>query len=93
MVDAKTVSVVLRSRFAGWRSLFRTVLPSHVLSGSDPARVWTDGIENPQTGKPIGSGPFLVERWERGNADRAPAQSDLLGSRAPASTASSSAIA
>ncbi len=28
--------------------------------------VWTDGIDNPKTGAPIGSGPFLVERWERG---------------------------
>ncbi len=65
-VDAKTVRVVLRSRFAGWRGLFGTVLPSHALSGQNPARLWTDGIDNPKTGAPIGSGPFLVERWERG---------------------------
>ena len=42
------------------------ILPSHALSGKDPARLWTDGIDNPKTGAPIGSGPFLVERWERG---------------------------
>ena len=65
-VDAKTVRVVLRSRFAGWRGLFGTILPSHALEGTDPARIWTDGIDNPKTGAPIGSGPFLVERWERG---------------------------
>ncbi len=65
-VDAKTIRVVLRSRFAGWRGLFGTVLPSHALSGQNPARIWTDGIDNPKTGAPIGSGPFLVERWERG---------------------------
>jgi peptide/nickel transport system substrate-binding protein len=65
-VNAKTVRVVLRSRFAGWRSLFWLVLPRHVLAGEDLARIWTEGIENPKTGRPIGSGPFLVGGWDRG---------------------------
>jgi ABC-type transport system substrate-binding protein len=65
-VDAKTVRVVLRSRYAGWRSLFRFVLPQHALVGEDLAEIWTDGIENPRTGRPIGTGPFLVGDWERG---------------------------
>jgi peptide/nickel transport system substrate-binding protein len=65
-VDAKTVRVVLRSRFGGWRGLFAAVLPSHALIGRNPARIWTDGIDNPKTGAPIGSGPFLVARWDRG---------------------------
>jgi peptide/nickel transport system substrate-binding protein len=65
-VDAKTVRVVLSSRFAGWRALFGFVLPSHALQGEDLTRIWTDGIDNPKTGAPIGSGPFLVQGWERG---------------------------
>ena len=65
-VDAKTVRVVLRSRLAGWRGLFPRILPSHALRGEDFSTVWLDGIRNPKTGRPIGSGPFLVERWERG---------------------------
>jgi peptide/nickel transport system substrate-binding protein len=65
-VDAKTVRVVLRSRFAGWRTLFGNILPSHALRGEDLSKIWTDRIDNPKTGKPIGSGPFLVERWDRG---------------------------
>lgn len=65
-LDAKTVRVVLRSRFAGWRNLFPVVLPEHALKGEDLAQVWIDGIDNPKTGKPIGSGPFLVGPWERG---------------------------
>jgi peptide/nickel transport system substrate-binding protein len=66
-VDAKTVRVVLRARFAGWRGgLFLHVFPEHALRGVDVASVWTDGIDNPKTGAPIGSGPFLVDRWERG---------------------------
>jgi len=65
-VVAKTVQVVLRSRYAGWRSLFNTVLPSHALMGEDLDRVFTDGIDDPKHGEPIASGPFLVESWERG---------------------------
>ena len=65
-IDRKMVKVVLRSRFAGWRGLFQNVLPRHALAGTDLATVWRDRIDNPKTGAPIGSGPFLVERWERG---------------------------
>jgi peptide/nickel transport system substrate-binding protein len=67
-VDSKTVSVILRSRFAGWRSLFPRVLPSHALRGRDFSTVWLNGIIDPRTGMPIGSGPFLFQRWERGRA-------------------------
>jgi peptide/nickel transport system substrate-binding protein len=65
-VDAKTVRVVLRPRFAGWRGLFGSILPSHALRGHDLTGVWGDRIDDPRTGQPIGSGPFLVSRLERG---------------------------
>ena len=65
-VDSKTVRVVLRSRYAGWRALFGNILPRHALAGENLGTVWSDGIVNPKTGRPIGSGPFLVQRWERG---------------------------
>lgn len=65
-VAAKTIRVVLRSRRADWRLLFPFVLPRHAVAGQDFTEVWTNGIVNPRTGRPIGSGPFLVERWERG---------------------------
>jgi peptide/nickel transport system substrate-binding protein len=67
-VDAKTVRVVLRSRSARWRGLFPHVLPAHALRGEDMSRVFTDRITNPKNGRPIGSGPFLVQRWEHGRA-------------------------
>ena len=66
-VDAKTVRVFLRSRFAGWRGLFSNVLPRHALRGEDFAAVWRDGIRNPKTGRAVGSGPFLVGSWARGS--------------------------
>jgi ABC-type transport system substrate-binding protein len=42
------------------------VLPRHALAGEDLTTVWSDAIENPKTGRPIGSGPFLLSRLERG---------------------------
>jgi len=66
-VDAKTVRVVLRSRFFAWQeALFDVVLPQHALRGENLEKVWSDRIDNPKTRRPIGSGPFLVQRWERG---------------------------
>ena len=62
----KTVRVVLRTRFAAWRSLFSVIFPRHALTGENLTTVWADRIDNPKTARPIGSGPFLVERWERG---------------------------
>ena len=62
----KTLRVVLDSRFAFWRDLFDVVLPSHALAGSDLAQIWVDRIDDPRTGRPIGSGPFLVQEWKRG---------------------------
>lgn len=65
--DAQTVQVVVKKRYASWRVvLFMVVLPRHVLAGQDYLNVWRERIENPMTGKPIGSGPFFVSSWERG---------------------------
>jgi peptide/nickel transport system substrate-binding protein len=66
-LDAKTVRVVLPLDLTMWRGwVFRTVLPRHVLEGEDYLTVWRKRIENPTTGEPVGSGPFLVSGWERG---------------------------
>jgi peptide/nickel transport system substrate-binding protein len=66
-VDSKTVRVALRSRSAAWRTIFGNVLPRHALAGENLDSIWSDGIVNPKTGAPIGSGPFLIRRWERGS--------------------------
>ena len=65
-VDPKTLRVVLRPRSAQWHDLFGSILPSHALRGADLTHVWGDRIDDPRTGRPIGSGPFLVDRLERG---------------------------
>ena len=66
VLDAKTFRVVLRRRFAAWRYLYSMILPRHVLAGQDVTKVWRDQVDDPRTGQPIGSGPFLLSRFERG---------------------------
>jgi peptide/nickel transport system substrate-binding protein len=68
-VDAKTVRFVFRAPHGNWKSLLNFApLPRHVLRGEDLGSedLWRDGIDNPKTGEPIGSGPFLVRNWELG---------------------------
>jgi peptide/nickel transport system substrate-binding protein len=66
VVDRKTLRVVLVPKMAHWRDLFGNILPSHALRGADLTKIWSASLDDPRTGRPIGSGPFLVERWERG---------------------------
>ena len=66
ILNAKTYRIELQEPSAGWRELYSTVLPRHALAGEDLERVWSNRIDNPKTGRPIGSGPFLVGHWERG---------------------------
>ncbi len=66
VLGAKTFQIELREPFADWRDLYPIVLPRHALVGEDLTKVWIDRIDNPKTGAPIGSGPFLVGRLARG---------------------------
>jgi peptide/nickel transport system substrate-binding protein len=66
VLGPRTFQVELREPFAGWRNLYPIVLPRHVLAGRDLTKVWADRIDDPGTGAPIGTGPFLVGGWERG---------------------------
>lgn len=67
-VDAKTVTVRFAAPNPDWQTLFQYVLPKHVLAGHDFDQVWRDGIDDPATHAPIGSGPFLVTGWTRGES-------------------------
>ena len=78
-VDRKTLRVVLRPRSANWQDFFGSILPAHALRGSNLTQVWRDRIDDPRTGRPIGSGPFLVERLERGRQLVLRMQPALLG--------------
>ena len=58
--------VAFRAPEPDWREAFHMVLPRHAFAGEDREAMWQDTIDNPKTGEPIGSGPFLVERFDRG---------------------------
>jgi peptide/nickel transport system substrate-binding protein len=66
ILDSKTFRLELAEPFAKWRDLYPVVLPRHALAGRDLSKVWIDGITDPRTGRPIGSGPFLFGSWDRG---------------------------
>jgi ABC-type transport system substrate-binding protein len=65
VVNSKTLKVVLRNRDPEYRRLFPLVLPRHALVGADLSAIWRDGVDDPGTGKPIGSGPFLIAGFDR----------------------------
>jgi peptide/nickel transport system substrate-binding protein len=62
----KRLRVIFKTPIPEWRQLFHNVLPRHVLVDAEPRTTWLDAIDNPRTGAPIGSGPFLVHTFERG---------------------------
>jgi peptide/nickel transport system substrate-binding protein len=65
-LDAKTFRVVFHEQVAAWRDLFSALLPRHALAGEDFRTVWREDVDNLRTGRPIGSGPFLLQSFERG---------------------------
>ena len=65
-VEPKTLRVVLRPRSAELARLLREHPAVARAPRLGPDAGLGDRIDNPRTGRPIGSGPFLVERLERG---------------------------
>jgi peptide/nickel transport system substrate-binding protein len=60
IIDDKTIEFTFKNTFAPWRALFSPIYPKHVLEGENWNKVWDKCVCDPKTGKPIGSGPFLV---------------------------------
>jgi peptide/nickel transport system substrate-binding protein len=68
MPDDKTITVVFDEPYAGWvDALFSPLYPAHALEGENFNRVWSDMIDNPKTGEPIASGPFIMESYNKGS--------------------------
>src|SRR5919198_376908 len=66
--NGKVVTVTFKRNFAPWRGLFGYILPRHALQGVNMLTVWNDCICNPKKGNaPIGNGPFLLTRFDRGS--------------------------
>ena len=66
IINSKTIQFRFKKVFAGWRDLFGEILPQHALRGENMNEVWRNAINNPKTNRPIASGPFLLQSWNRG---------------------------
>jgi peptide/nickel transport system substrate-binding protein len=66
IINSKTIQFRFKKVFAGWRDLFGEILPQHALRGQNMNEVWRNAINNPKTNRPIASGPFLLQSWNRG---------------------------
>jgi peptide/nickel transport system substrate-binding protein len=66
VLNSKTFKTTYKKTYAGWRDLFGEILPRHALTGENFNEVWRNNINNPKTNRPIASGPFLLNRWNRG---------------------------
>jgi len=70
-IDSKTLKLTFRKPYAAWKFLFYGafgVLPKHALQGKDFNEVWNTDNNNQTTGKPIGSGPFIMESYTKGQS-------------------------
>ncbi len=68
ILGPKRVRFVFRKPTLAWKDLFAPVLPWHALAGEDFDNVWRDRIDNPKTGQPIASGPFIFASRSRGSS-------------------------
>lgn len=59
VIDDKTVRFTFSENVPTYKQLFPTVLPKHDLEGKDWDTAWQDD-------RPVTNGPFVLERWDRG---------------------------
>jgi peptide/nickel transport system substrate-binding protein len=70
-IDSKTLKLTFKKPYAAWKFLFSTqfgVLPKHALQGKDFNEIWNTNVNSQTTGKPIGSGPFILESYTKGQS-------------------------
>jgi peptide/nickel transport system substrate-binding protein len=68
VINAKTFKTTYKKTFSGWRDLFSDILPRHALEGENFNDVWRNKLDNPKTGQPLSSGPFLLQAWNKGTS-------------------------
>ena len=60
----KTAEVVFNRPYAGWRTLFRNLLPAHLLK--DAPGGWSEGLD---AGVPVSGGPFAMTSLDRARGE------------------------
>ena len=65
----KTAKIVFAKPYAPWKVMLQdSLLPAHALAGADFNNVWNDNNNDPHTGKPIASGPFILSNYTQGQS-------------------------
>lgn len=59
--DSETAVLTLNTPYAGWRVLFSTLLPSHLLQGKSRASIMKNGYT-------FSGGPWKIQSWKRGTS-------------------------
>jgi ABC-type transport system substrate-binding protein len=67
----KTAEVVFHRPYAGWRTLFRHLLPAHLLK--DAPGGWSKGLD---AGLPVSGGPFAMASVDRSRGEMVLARND-----------------
>lgn len=78
--DETTVVVTFEEPFAAWLSLFRFVLPQHVLAPVFEAEGTIDQAAFNRSPN-VASGPYVLEEWDFGNFMRFGANENFVGGR------------
>jgi len=78
----KAVTFTFRRPYAWWRDLFGAVLPAHAYRGEDCNKVFLNDMNNPKTGRPIASGPFIFAGYQKGQTLRIVRNNRYWGKRA-----------
>ncbi len=67
--NGKQVTVVFSKPYAGWEVLLAAgPIPMHALEGENFNQVWRSDTLNPKNKKQVGSGPYIFQSWQRGQA-------------------------
>jgi peptide/nickel transport system substrate-binding protein len=65
--NGKTATVVYTKPYAGWDIIAAEgPLPAHALQGENFNQVWRNDVLNPKTKRHVGSGPYRLQSWQRG---------------------------
>jgi peptide/nickel transport system substrate-binding protein len=69
-VNAKTAKIIFAKPVGPWKYMLGEygLLPEHALAGADFNNVWNDNNNDPHTGKPIASGPFMLGNYTQGQS-------------------------
>ena len=64
--NGKLVTVVFTKPYAIWDALVGSgPIPAHAIAGENFNQLWRNNITN-KAGRPVGSGPYILTSWQRG---------------------------